>query len=226
MDFITKLPPSEGYDTVLTITDHDCSKVAIFIPCQETIDRPGVAELYIRHVVPQYGLPKRIISDRDPRFASAFTKELCHQLGIKQNISSAYHPQTDGQSERSNQWLEQYLRFWCDARQEEWAKWLPMAEYAHNSWPHSRTKATPSELIKGYTPSVTWEGRTSNVPSVQERLQKLQELQHTAHEGPCKVQKTVTTMPKNFKPYQPGDRVWLEATNLKTTHPTAKLAPR
>src|SRR5712664_186680 len=98
MDFITKLPVSSGYDTILTITDHDCSKAAIFIPCNETLDAEGTALLYATYVLPHYGLPKKVISDRDPHFTTTFTKELCRLLDIEQNISSAYHPQTDGQS--------------------------------------------------------------------------------------------------------------------------------
>jgi len=99
LDFITKLPPSEGYDSILTITDHDCSKGSIFIPCKETIDAIGVAKLYGKHVFPHYGLPQKVISDRDPRFTATAMRELCGNLKIKQNISTAYHPQTDGQSE-------------------------------------------------------------------------------------------------------------------------------
>ena len=99
MDFITKLPQSGKFDTVLTITDHDCSKAAIFIPCQEAITAEGVAGLYLRHVFPRFGIPKKIISDRDTRFTSKFAKGLCESLKIHQNISMAYHPWTDGQSQ-------------------------------------------------------------------------------------------------------------------------------
>jgi hypothetical protein len=106
VDLIVKLPQSQGYDSILTITDHDCSKAAFFIPCNEATDAEGMAHLYGQHVFPHYGIPKSIISDRDPHFASAFTRELCKILGIRQNISTAYHPQTDGQSECTNQWLE------------------------------------------------------------------------------------------------------------------------
>jgi Integrase zinc binding domain len=129
LDFIVKLPELNGYDTILTITDHDCSKAALFIPCNETIDSEGVAKLYASHVVPHYGLPWKIISDRDPRFTSNFTTELCRILGVKQNISMAYHPQTDGQSERTNQSLEQYLRMVCANDQHSWAEWLPLTQY-------------------------------------------------------------------------------------------------
>jgi len=77
LDFITKLPESHGHDTILTITDHDCSKASIFIPCKEAIDSEGVAKLYVQQVVPHYGLPKKIISDRDTQFTSNFTCKLC-----------------------------------------------------------------------------------------------------------------------------------------------------
>ena len=114
IDFITKLPESEGYDSILTITDHDCSKVFIFIPCREEISSEQMAALYMTHIFTRFGLPSKIISDRDLRFASKFSRKLCWILGIQQNISTAYHPQTDGQSEQTNQWLEQYLRFWVN----------------------------------------------------------------------------------------------------------------
>jgi hypothetical protein len=109
LDLITDLPLSQGYDSILTITDHDCSKAAVFIPCSKTVTREGIALLYVQHVFPHFGVPWKVISDRDPRFTSKFMRELCKQLWIEQNISSAYHPQIDGQSERTNQWLEQYL---------------------------------------------------------------------------------------------------------------------
>jgi hypothetical protein len=95
LDFITKLLVSKGNNTILTITDHDCSKVSLFIPCKETINSEGVTQLFVQHVVPHYGTPRKIISDHDTWFTSNFTTELCKILGIKQNISTAYHPQTN-----------------------------------------------------------------------------------------------------------------------------------
>ncbi len=102
LDFITKLPISQGYDSILTITDHDCTKAAIFIPCKESITAEEMAGLIVQHVFPRFGLPSKFISDRDPRFASRFVKGLCKAMGTTQNISTAYHPRTDGQSERTN----------------------------------------------------------------------------------------------------------------------------
>ena len=136
----------------MTATCHDCSKAAIMIPCQESITAEGVAGLYLKHIYPRFGIPKKIISDRDTRFTTKFAKGMCEALHIHQNISTAYHPRTDGQLERTNQWLEQYLRFYCDERQDDWHKWLPIVEFAHNSWPNATTKKSPFDLIMGYTP--------------------------------------------------------------------------
>ena len=109
LDFITKLPLSQGYDSILTITDQGCTKMTHFVPCNEAITAEETARIFLEVIVRRYGLPGKIISDRDPRFTSKFTRELCRTLGIQQNISSAYHPRTDGQSERNNQWVETYL---------------------------------------------------------------------------------------------------------------------
>jgi hypothetical protein len=148
MDFITKLPKSHTYDTILTITD-TFLKASIFIPCNETIDATNTALLYATYVLPHFGLPSQIISDRDPRFTATFSTELCRLLQVHQNISTAYHPQTDGQSERTNQRLEQYLRIFIDYHQNDWDKWLPLAQYTLNTWPHAITKKTPFDLIMG-----------------------------------------------------------------------------
>jgi hypothetical protein len=98
MDWITKLPLSFGYNSVLTITDHDCSKAVLLFPCKETMGTEELAKLYFNKVFPHYGIPKKIISDRDPRLTSQLAKEICQEADIDQNISTAYHLQTDGQS--------------------------------------------------------------------------------------------------------------------------------
>jgi len=222
LDFITKLPESLGKDTILTITDHNCSKASIFIPCKEAIDSEGVAKLYMQHVVPHYGLPKKIISDRDTRFTSNFTKELCHILGIKQNISTAYHPQTDGQSKCTNQSLEQYLQIVYGKDQHAWAEWLPLAQYVQNSWPSSTTKKTPYKLILEYTPNVHQPNRTTSVPGITKRLKEHRlAAQHVLEQAQQQLIKET-----KYKPFSEGDKVWLEGTHLKLPYNTMKLAPR
>ena len=227
MDFITKLPKSQGNDSILTIVDHDCSKAAIFLPCQESINAEETAALYAQHVFPHYGVPTKIISDRDPRFTATFSKELCRILGTKQNLSTAYHPQTDGLAERTNQWVEQYLRIYGNATQDDWARYLPMAQYVHNSWPHEITRKTPFELLMGSNPRSISPQRSHTVPAIADRQETLMKIRHLAQKAIIHAQRLMTLRHKTaFTPYQVGQRVWLEATNLTTTHPSAKLAPK
>ena len=134
MDFIVKLPLSNGYDSILTITDHDCTKVVILVLCNETITAEGVAKLYLEHVFKRVGLLKIFIHDRDTQFMSSFAVKMCQALGIKQNTSMVFHPQTDGQSERTNQKLEQFLHFYTNAKQDNWAHFLSLAKFAFNLW--------------------------------------------------------------------------------------------
>jgi len=227
IDFITKLPLSGDHNTILTITDTDCSKASIFLPCKETIDSEGVAQLYLTHILPHYGLPKKIISDRDPRFTSRFGKDLCQLLDIRQNISMAYHPQTDGASECTNQTLKQYLRLFCRTQQNNWHTWLPLAQYTKNSWPNATTKKALFDLIMGYMPQVHQPSRTSDIPTLNQRLRSIKEARETAQEAQCKAQESWIKEKPNYKPYIIGDKVWLEGTNLKLpANLTSKLSPR
>ena len=223
MDFIVKLPLSESYDTILTITD-TFSKASIFIPCNEAINAENTAKLYATYVLPHYRLPTHIISDRDPRFTSTFSRELCRTLGIIQNISTAYHPQTDGQLERTNQRLEQYLRIFIDYHQQNWASLLPLAQYTLNAWPNATTKKAPFELIMGHIPRVHQSVRPFKSPTVEARMQQMKQARQEAKEALKRA--ADLEIPTRFEPYQLGDKVWLEGRNLTTTHPTAKLAPR
>jgi Integrase zinc binding domain len=156
MDLITSLPKSQGNDAILTIVDHSCSRVAIFLPCSTTITGAGIAQLYLEHLFRWFGLPQKIISDRDPRFTSHFAWELTKGLGINQNLSTAFHPQTDGLSEQTNQWVEQYLRL-ITTNQNEWSKWLPMATAVHNNSRNSTTGFAPNELLIGWEPPLSTE---------------------------------------------------------------------
>ena len=108
-----------------------------------------MAELFVQRVFRYYGLPQKIISDRDPQFTSMFARELCHLLGIKQNVSTAYHPRTDRQSEWANQWLETYLQFFVNYQQDNWVVYLPLAEFAHNNWKNASTGESPFYLLMG-----------------------------------------------------------------------------
>jgi hypothetical protein len=169
VDLITNLPVSRGFDSIFTVVDHGCSKAAVFLPCQKTIDAMGVASLYTERIFPFYGIPRRVISDRDPRFTAQFTKELCKQLKIDQNLSTAYHPQTDGQSERANQRVEQYLRIYSNDEKDDWVDLLPLAQFTHNTWINESTKATPFEVLIGHTPTILEQRQDTNVPEIARR---------------------------------------------------------
>ena len=103
MDFITELPESGGFNALFVVVDHDLTKGIVLMPCTKEIDALGTAKLYHDHVYRRFGLPRRMISDRGPQFASQVFQELCTKLGVKSTMSTAYHPQTDGQTERVNQ---------------------------------------------------------------------------------------------------------------------------
>jgi hypothetical protein len=133
MDLITGLPKHKGKDAILTIIDYGCSRAAVFLPCATIITGLEIAQLYMNHVYKWFGLPMKVISDRDPRFTSHFSKSLMQQLKINQNLSSAFHPQTDGISERKNQWVEQYLRLVMSVSPEDWTHWLAIATAVHNN---------------------------------------------------------------------------------------------
>ena len=226
MDFIMKLPESAGYDSILTITDHDCTKMLIAIPCREMITAEGVAELFLRQIFPRFGLLSKIISDRDPRFVSKFMKELCHLMGITQNVSTAYHPRMDGQSERSNQWLEQYLQFWVDHQQTNWHHYLPLAEFAHNSWKNETTGRSPFEILMGYSPRVEIFDVMSSIPTVALKLRDWKKAREEAQRLMIKAQKKWTKGKEPTQRYKAGDQVWLEGRNLRVERPSIKLTPK
>jgi len=180
MDLITDLSKSQGFDSILTIVDQGCSKAAKFIPCTKTIDGTGVALEYLKHLVPWFGLPKRIISDCDPRFTSAFVKEMCKALGIQQNLSTAFHPCTDGQTECMNAWIEQYLRPWTSGKPSAWSQLLPVAKFAHNSWKHNVACRSPYELLIGIKPQVILKHLESSTPAAETHLRLLDEARQSA----------------------------------------------
>ena len=227
MDFIVKLPLLDGYDSVLTVMDHDCTKAVILIPCNETITAEGVAKLYLEHVFKRMGLPNIFIHNRYTRFMSSFAVKMCQALGIKQNASTTFHPRTDSQSERTNQKLEQFLRFYANARQNNWARFLPLAEFAFNSWRNESTKKSPFELLMGYTPKAEWTTISSPVPQVTHRLEQIQEARDQARIAMRKAQLGWIKDNKHKQHvYQVGDQVWLDGHNIKMHHPTVKLTAK
>ena len=135
VDFITKLPLAQGYDSILVVVDR-LTKMVHFIPTTEKTSAKGLARLFRDNVWKLHGLPESIILDRGPQFAVGLMRELNRMLGIESKLSMEFHPQIDGQTERINQELEQYLRMFIDHRQEQQPEWLGIAEFAYNNKVH------------------------------------------------------------------------------------------
>ncbi|KAK3558896.1 hypothetical protein QTP86_032157, partial [Hemibagrus guttatus] len=152
------------------------------------------------HVFRNFGLPEDIVSDRGSQFTSRVWGLLCARLGIGVSLSSGYHPQSNGQAERLNQEIGQFLRSYCSREQQRWSEFLPWAEYAQNSLIHSSTGLTPFQCVLGYQPPLfPWLGEPSNVPAVEEWYRQSQEV---------------------------GQRVWLSTQNLCLKLPCRKLSPK
>uniref|UniRef100_A0A0W0FK59 Integrase catalytic domain-containing protein n=1 Tax=Moniliophthora roreri TaxID=221103 RepID=A0A0W0FK59_MONRR len=177
MDLITDLPLVDNCDSILVVVNHVATKRVVFIPCNKKIDTTETAELLFRHVYKHFGLPDKIISDRDPRFAAKVFREMERILEIKQLLSTTYHPQTDGETERVNQEVEIYLRFFCAKEQTKWKDLLHFAEFAHNARTHSTTHQSPFYLTMGYylRPLPTTFNKPT-IPSVEQRLAELKRL--------------------------------------------------
>ena len=125
-DFIMDLPLSNSFDSILMVVDR-FSKETEFIPCQKTTTALDTAKLYLFHIWKDHGLPCTIVSDQGPQFALQVMTHLCKRLGISPKLSTAHHPQMDGQTEVMNQEVQQYLQLFCANEQECWADWLGLA---------------------------------------------------------------------------------------------------
>ena len=156
MDLITGLPvTARGHDATYVVVDR-LSKMLHFIPTTKTVTAPQLAQLFIDNIFRIHGLPKAIISDRDPRFTGHFWTALFKNLGTSLKMSTAFHPQTDGQTERANRTLEEMLRAYVNRRGDDWDKYLPLLEFAYNNSRQASTLHSPFYLNYGrhpFTPS-------------------------------------------------------------------------
>ncbi|SJL18897.1 uncharacterized protein ARMOST_22499 [Armillaria ostoyae] len=153
IDMITSLPDSNGYDALLVVVDR-FSKAIIPVPCNKDLSAEGWARILQDHVYARHGMPQVVISDRGPQFVSKFMMELYRMLDIKQNTSTAFHPQTDRQMEQVNQEIEKYLHIFINFQQDDWADWLLLAEFAHNNRVHSATGKSPFMILYGRNPRI------------------------------------------------------------------------
>jgi hypothetical protein len=153
MDFIEGLPLSDGSNTILVVVDR-FTKYSHFLPLRHPFTAPTVAKLFLDQVVKLHGFPKTIVSDRDKIFNSNFWKSLFALSQTKLLMSSSYHPQTNGQTERVNQCLEMYLRCVVHDCPKKWKSWLPLAEFWYNSNYHTALGCSPFRALYGYDPQV------------------------------------------------------------------------
>ena len=226
MDFIEWLPVSEGFDTILVVVDR-LTKMAHFIPTRSDIDAPQLAKIFLQNIFTKHGTPADIVSDRGKHFVSRFWASLCTLLGVRSNLSTAYHPETDGQTERTNQILEQYLRIYVNYEQNDWINLLPLAEFAYNNTTQSATGMSPFFANLGFHPrievgveqvsSAEASLMARDLDSLHKHLKEQFRITLTAYEAATDHRRLPAP------PFNVGTSVWLDARNIRTTRPAKKL---
>ncbi|QRV91833.1 Retrovirus-related Pol polyprotein from transposon [Ceratobasidium sp. AG-Ba] len=223
VDFIMDLPESYVYNAILVIVDK-LTHYAHFIPCHTHINKVDSAELFRDHIWSHYSLPCQIISDRDARWTGAFWDHLTSLLGIKRAVTTAHHPQTDGQTEVMNQNLEIMLRSYIDQVKSNWSKLLPALAFSYNTSTHSVTRQTPAFLLRGYEllrPAHLLANTSKHIPCIEsntaeEFSEEMEAARNKAKEA-IRIgqiyQERAYNKGRYFAHYQPGDQVLI---NLKT----------
>ena len=227
-DLITDLPISSGFDSILVMVDHGLTKGVIFSSTTKTTSALDIAKIFYNRVYSRFELYNKVISDRGPQFASLFAKELGKLLGYSLSLLTAYHPQTDGETECVNQELEVYLWIFCQNDPFSWADRLPTAEFSHNHRPHSVTNVSPFYLMYGYEPRPLFSIISETlIPAAEDRIKKLSKARKEAvatHDLAHKAMKDWNS--GKFTPFANGDKVWLEARNLKCLYENHKFVPK
>ncbi|GJT71096.1 putative reverse transcriptase domain-containing protein [Tanacetum coccineum] len=220
MDFVTKLPKSlQGYDTIWVIVDQ-LTKSAIFVPMRETDLLDKLARMYLKEVVTRHGIPVSVIFDRDPRFASNFWKLLQNALGTNLDMSTAYRPQTDGQSERTIQTLEDMLCACVIDFGKGWVNHLPLVEFSYNNSYHASIKAAPFEALYGRKcrSPVCWvevgEVQLTGPEIVQETTKKIVQIKQRMQAARDR-QKSYADLKRKPMEFQVGDKVMLKVSPSK-----------
>ena len=204
------------------------TKLLHALPITDQLSSEGLARLYRDHVWKHHGLPVQVISDRGTIFLSSFMKQLKQLLGIKTTPSTAYHPQTDGQTERFNQEIEQYLRLFVNHRQDDWSEWLSLAEFSHNNRIQASTRHSPFLLNSGRNPRLGVEPiRDTKVESVEDFLKR---MKSSTEEAKAALEQAAKDMARYYDQhrhpnitYKVGDWVWLEGKDIQTQRPSKKL---
>ena len=217
LDLITDLPSCEGMDAVVVFCDL-LTKMSIFEPTTKTVTAEELAKLFQRQVFRRHGIPEKLVSDRDPRFMSEFWQQLFRRLGTKLNISTAYHPQTDGQTERTNRTLEQIIRCYVNPLHNDWLEYLYLAEFAFNSQVSASTSMTPFMANYGFNPAApadlglpTARTAASNLEEHITRLQELHKFATTTVTEAHARQAAYANRSRLPVPFRVGDHVKIQA---------------
>ena len=230
MDFVTDLPESTAskYTGILVIVDR-LTKMATYLPYRKDIDSPELARMFFEHVICKRGVPDNIVTDRGKEFTSRFWNRVCSHLSINYRLSTAFHPQTNGQTERLNQTMQQYLGAFCNYEQDNWVELLLLAEFAYNNSIHHSTCMTPFWANYHYYPSMQCkppkvtsnlriEIRADAMAAGLEETHRL--LKEYLLEAQTQQSKYAGGQVMNFGV---GDNVWLSTRNFRTTRPSKKL---
>ena len=226
-----KLPVVAGKDTILVVCDR-LSKMTHFVATTEGTSAEGLTRLLRNNVWKLHGLLESIVSDRGPQFVAELTKELNKMLGIKTKLSTVFHLQTDGQTERMNQEVEQYLRFFIEHRQKDWPEWLAAAKFVINNKVYMVTKVSP--FMANYGKELRMGGnirRKGKVESVTEFIERMKKVQEEAEAALRKIQKEMKRYAdrgrKETEGWKKGDRVLLSTKDLVfKERPSKKLMER
>jgi len=234
MDFIEGLPLAHGFSVIMVVIDR-FSKYGHFISLAHPYTAATVAQAFLSNIFKLHGLPATIVSDRDPVFTSSFWRELFRLQGTTLAFSSAYHPQSDGQTEALNKCLETYLRCYAGAKPKEWSVWLPMAEWWYNTNHHSSTGLTPFEAVYGYPPPSLLSyvpGTSANLAvdsQLRDRSTVLSILKEHLREAQHRM-KTQADKHRTEREFQPGDWVFLRLQPYRqktiALRRNLKLSPR
>ncbi|XP_044044042.1 uncharacterized protein LOC122872197 [Siniperca chuatsi] len=230
VDFITDLPPSDNNTCVLVAVDR-FSKSCRLIPLRGLPTAMETAKCIFNHVFRYYGLPEDIVSDRGPQFISRFWKAFFSLLGVTVSLSSGYHPQSNGQTERKIQDIGRFLRTFCHDHQDSWNQFLGWAEYAQNSLRQPSTGLTPFQCVLGYQPPLfPWSGEPLEVPAVDHWFRESERVWDAAHHqlrrALCRRRLTANHRRSTTPRYLPGQKVWLSTRDIRMRLPCRKLSPR